>query len=63
MAAEVSERTKEALGEKFEIHSNLFVVDNKRKNQTNDASRIMNELTHFSPKHFWVKKSRAGSFA
>ena len=29
MAAEVSKRTKKALGEKFEIHSDLFVRDKK----------------------------------
>jgi len=57
MAAEVSKRTKKALGEKFKVHPDLFVVGDERKDQANDASRIKSpaSITQFSSKHFWVK--------
>ena len=40
MASRKTGRTKGALGEKSQIYADLFVVDNKRKDQTNDGELI-----------------------
>ena len=64
MAATISKRTKKTLGAQSQIYSDLFVVDNKRKDQANDASRIKSpaSITQISSRLFWVKKSRAGTY-
>jgi hypothetical protein len=40
MAAPITQRTKKALGEKFKVHPDLFVVGDEGKDQANQGELI-----------------------